>query len=793
MKNPSKFLLLIIIFTFCFIPYQEVFAQKKSKKKQTIAAIPLVPAKPISTKSIHFKSDPVMDQFIDDLMSKMTLDEKIGQLNLPSAGDFTTGQAKSSNIGQSIKEGKVGGLFNIKGVEKIREVQRVAIEESRMKIPMLFGMDVIHGYESTFPIPLGLASSWDMDLIEQSARVAAQEATADGINWTFSPMVDISRDPRWGRISEGSGEDPYLGSRIARAMVTGYQGNDLSANNTMLACVKHFALYGAPEAGRDYNTVDMSRVTMYNVYFPPYKAAVDAGVGSIMASFNEVEGIPATGNYWLQNQVLRKEWGFKGLNVTDYTGIKEMIEHGVGDMQASSALALRAGVDMDMVSEGFLSTLKKSLQEGKVTYSEIDQAARRILEAKYRLGLFADPYKYCDSERAKKEVYSTDNRAIARSTAAQSMVLLKNNNQLLPLQAKGKIAVIGPLADNPENMPGTWSVASKHSNAVSLLKGLKETYGKQVEFLYAKGANFDYDPEFEGKITMFGKKAYRDERPKEEILKEAVEAANRADVIIAALGEASESSGEAASMVNLELRQSQKDLLAALKKTGKPIVLVLFNGRPMVINDEIEKADALLNVWFPGSEAGYAISDVLFGKVNPSAKLPVTFPRNVGQIPLYYNHKNTGRPLTDENVWEKFRTAYLDSPNLPLFPFGFGLSYTTFTYSDINVSAKNLQGNGKLTASVTLTNTGKYDGAEVVQLYIRDVVGTNTRPLKELKGFQKVMLKAGESKTVSFEITPEDLKYYNNELKFDWESGDFQIMIGGNSQDVKSITINWEK
>ena len=793
MKNPSKFLLLIIIFTFCFIPYQEVSAQKKSKKKQTIAAIPLVPAKPISTKSIHFKSDPVMDQFIDDLMSKMTLDEKIGQLNLPSAGDFTTGQAKSSNIGQSIKEGKVGGLFNIKGVEKIREVQRVAIEESRMKIPMLFGMDVIHGYESTFPIPLGLASSWDMDLIEQSARVAAQEATADGINWTFSPMVDISRDPRWGRISEGSGEDPYLGSRIARAMVTGYQGNDLSANNTMLACVKHFALYGAPEAGRDYNTVDMSRVTMYNVYFPPYKAAVDAGVGSIMASFNEVEGIPATGNYWLQNQVLRKEWGFKGLNVTDYTGIKEMIEHGVGDMQASSALALRAGVDMDMVSEGFLSTLKKSLQEGKVTYSEIDQAARRILEAKYRLGLFADPYKYCDSERAKKEVYSTDNRAIARSTAAQSMVLLKNNDQLLPLQAKGKIAVIGPLADNPENMPGTWSVASKHSNAVSLLKGLKETYGKQVEFLYAKGANFDYDPEFEGKITMFGKKAYRDERPKEEILKEAVEAANRADVIIAALGEASESSGEAASMVNLELRQSQKDLLAALKKTGKPIVLVLFNGRPMVINDEIEKADALLNVWFAGSEAGYAISDVLFGKVNPSAKLPVTFPRNVGQIPLYYNHKNTGRPLTDENVWEKFRTAYLDSPNLPLFPFGFGLSYTTFTYSDINVSAKNLQGNGKLTASVTLTNTGKYDGAEVVQLYIRDVVGTNTRPLKEMKGFQKVMLKAGESKTVSFEITPEDLKYYNNELKFDLESGDFQIMIGGNSQDVKSITINWEK
>ena len=734
-----------------------------------------------------------MDQFIDDLMSKMTLQEKIGQLNLPSAGDFTTGQAKSSDIGQKIKEGKVGGLFNIKGVDKIREVQRVAVEESRLKIPMLFGMDVIHGYESTFPIPLGLASSWDMDLIQQSARVAAHEATADGINWTFSPMVDISRDPRWGRISEGSGEDPYLGSQIAKAMVSGYQGNDLSANNTMLACVKHFALYGAPEGGRDYNTVDMSRVAMYNVYFPPFKAAVDAGVSSIMASFNELEGVPATGNRWLQTEVLRNEWGFKGLNVSDYTGISEMIMHGIGDLQTASALAMHAGIDMDMVSEGFLTTLEKSLKEGKITHSEIDQASRRILEAKYRLGLFADPYKYCNSDRAKKEVYSAENRNFARKVSSNSMVLLKNDNQLLPLAAKGKIAVIGPLADNPENMPGTWSVASKHTDAVSLLKGLKETIGSQAEFLFAKGANFDYDPEYENKITMFGKKAYRDERPKEQIMKEALEVANRADVIIAALGEASESSGEASSMVNLELRKSQKDLLRELKKTGKPIVLVLFNGRPMVINEENDLADAILNVWFPGSEAGYAISDVLFGKVNPSAKLPVTFPRSVGQIPIYYNHKNTGRPLTDDNTWEKFRTAYLDSPNTPLFPFGYGLSYTTFNYSDISVSSKNLQGNHKLTASVTLKNTGKFDGAEVVQLYIRDVVGTNTRPLKELKGFQKVILKAGESRTVSFGISPEDLKFYNNELKYDWESGDFDIMIGGNSQDVKTVRVNWEK
>lgn len=790
----KSLIFLPIIFFMAFLPTQTATSQRKHRKKAVSTTVkPVEKSKIISSKSIHFNPDLEMDKFLDELMSKMTLIEKLGQLNLPTAGDFTTGQAKSSDIGQKIKEGKVGGLFNIKGVDKIREVQRIAVEESRLKIPLLFGMDVIHGYESTFPIPLGLASSWDMDLIQKSAQIAAQEATADGINWTFSPMVDISRDPRWGRISEGSGEDPYLGSQIAKAMITGYQGNDLSANNTLLACVKHFALYGASEGGRDYNTVDMSRVTMYNIYFPPFKAAVETGVGSIMASFNELEGIPATGNRWLQTEVLRNQWGFQGLNVSDYTGISEMVAHGIGDLQQVSALALKAGIDMDMVSEGYLSTLEKSLKEGKITHSEIEQAVRRILEAKYRLGLFSDPYKYCNSERAKKEVYSPEHRAIARNIASQSMVLLKNKDQLLPLQAKGKVAVIGPLADNPENMPGTWSVASKHSEAISLLKGLKETLGNQVEFLFAKGANFDYDEEYENKITMFGKKAYRDKRPKDQILKEAIDIAKQADVIIAALGEASESSGEASSMVNLELRQSQKDLLRALKKTGKPIVLVLFNGRPMIINEENELADAILNVWFPGSEAGYAISDVLFGKVNPSAKLPITFPRNVGQIPIYYNHKNTGRPLANQNTWEKFRSAYLDSHNTPLFPFGYGLSYTTFYYSDVSVTTKNPIGNQKIKASVTLSNTGKYDGAEVVQLYIRDVVGTNTRPLKELKGFQKVMLKAGESKTVSFEITPEDLKFYNNELIFDWESGDFEIMIGGNSQDVKSVTINWQK
>ena len=784
----SKLLLILLI-----VSSSSVVAQKKTKSIKTAATSATAITHFTPTQSLYFKQDAQMDRFISDLMSKMTIEEMVGQLNLPTSDDFVTGQAKSSNIGLKIKQGKVGGLFNIKGVAKIAEMQRVAVEESRLKIPLLFGMDVIHGYESTFPIPLGVASSWDLDLIRLSARVAAQEATADGINWTFSPMVDVSRDARWGRISEGSGEDPFLGSKIAQAMVAGYQGEDLSASNTMLSCVKHFALYGAPEAGRDYNTVDMSRVTMYNVYFPPYRAAVDAGVGSIMASFNELDGIPATGNRWLQSEVLRNQWGFKGLNVSDYTGISEMINHGMGDLKSVSSLALKAGIDMDMVSEGYLTTLDASLKDGSINYSDIEQATRRILEAKYRLGLFHDPYKYCNKERAATEVYNSEHRAIARNVASQSMVLLKNKNQTLPLQAKGTIAVIGPLADNPENMPGTWSVASKHANAVSLMKGLKELYGSQVEFLFSKGANFDYDPEFENKITMFGKKAYRDERPHDVMIKEAVAVAMRADVVIAAIGEASESSGEASSMTNLELSKSQKDLLTALKKTGKPIVILLFNGRPMVIPDEVSQADALLNVWFPGSEAGYAIADVVFGKVNPSAKLPVTFPRNVGQIPIYYNHKNTGRPLSNNNVWEKFRTAYLDSPNTPLFPFGYGLSYTDFKYGELSLSSENLIGNQKLFASIELTNSGKYDGAEVVQLYIRDMVGSNTRPVKELKGFQKVMLKAGESKKIVFEITPEDLKFYNHLLEFDWESGDFDIMIGGDSENVKHKMINWKK
>ncbi|HFK5575271.1 TPA: beta-glucosidase BglX, partial [Elizabethkingia anophelis] len=690
----------------------------------------------------------------------------------------------------------VGGLFNIKGVGKIRDVQKVAVEKSRLKIPMIFGMDVIHGYETTFPIPLGLSASWDMDLIQRSAQIAAQEASADGINWTFSPMVDVSREPRWGRVSEGSGEDPYLGSQIAKAMVYGYQGKDLSLKNTILACVKHFALYGAPEGGRDYNTVDMSHIRMFNEYFPPYKAAVDAGVGSVMASFNEVDGIPATGNKWLMDDVLRKQWGFNGFIVTDYTGINEMIQHGMGDLQQVSALAMNAGIDMDMVGEGFLTTLKKSISEGKVTEQQITTAARRILEAKYDLGLFDDPYRYTDEKRSKAEVFNKANREEARNIAAQSMVLLKNDKQILPLKTSGTVAVIGPLANNNENMTGTWSVASRTKDAVSIMTGLKETI-KGVNFIYAKGSNVFYDAKMEEKATMFGKVSNRDSRSKEALLKEAVETAKKADVVVLAIGETAELSGESSSRTNIEIPQAQKDLLTELKKTGKPIVMVLFTGRPLVLNDENKQADAIVNAWFAGSEAGYAIADVLYGKVNPSGKLPMTFPRSVGQVPIYYNAKNTGRPLSDDKSdkceFEKFRSNYIDECNTPLFPFGFGLSYTSFGYSDVELSKTQLSGNDQLTASITLTNNGKYDGNEVVQLYIRDMVGSVTRPVKELKGFQKVFLKAGESKKVSFTITPEDLKFYNSELKYDWEAGEFDIMIGTNSHDVKHAKINWNK
>lgn len=733
-----------------------------------------------------------MDRFLDNLLKRMTLEEKIGQLNLPVTGEITTGQAKSSDIATKIKRGEVGGLFNLKGVDKIRDVQHLAVENSRLGIPLLFGMDVIHGYETIFPIPLGLSCTWDIPAIEESARIAAVEASADGISWTFSPMVDISRDPRWGRVSEGSGEDPFLGALIARAMVRGYQGKDMSRNDEIMACIKHFALYGAAEAGRDYNTVDMSRQRMFNDYMLPYQAGVEAGAGSVMASFNEVEGVPATANKWLMTDVLRGTWGFNGFVVTDFTGISEMIEHGIGDLQTVSARAINAGVDMDMVSEGFIGTLKKSVEEGKVSVETVNTACRRILEAKYKLGLFDNPYKYCDPKRPARDIFTKEHRAAARKIAGESFVLLKNEGlsptlaPVLPLSPTGTIAVIGPLANTRSNMPGTWSVAAVLDKSPSLVEGLTEWVGNQGKILYAKGSNLIGDAAYEERATMFGRSLNRDNRTDQQLLDEALKIASQADVIVAALGESSEMSGESSSRTNLNLPDVQHTLLEALLKTGKPVVLVLFTGRPLVLNWEQEHVPAILNVWFGGSEAGPAIGDVLFGAVNPGGKLTMTFPKSVGQIPLYYAHKNTGRPLKEGKWFEKFRSNYLDVDNDALYPFGYGLSYTTFRFSDITLNRSSIGMDNELVASVTVTNTGDRAGSEVVQLYIRDLVGSVTRPVKELKGFEKIYLQPNESRTVRFTIAPEMLKFYNADLKFVAEPGDFDVMIGPDSRNVKT-------
>lgn len=726
-----------------------------------------------------------MDRFVDDLMGKMTLEEKIGQLNLPVAGDIVTGQAKSSNVSERIRKGEVGGLFNLKGADKIREVQRIAVEESRLGIPILFGMDVIHGYETIFPIPLGLSCSWDMQAVEQSARIAAEEASADGICWTFSPMVDISRDARWGRISEGSGEDTYLGCRIAEAMVRGYQGPDkatqLTQNDQIMACVKHFALYGAPEAGRDYNTVDMSHLRMYNEYFPPYRAAIDAGAGSVMASFNEVDGIPATGSRWLMTDVLRKEWGFDGFVVTDYTGIAEMMAHGVGDFEQVSTQALKAGIDMDMVSEAFITNTKNALEKGQVTMKDIDNACRRILEAKYRLGLFEDPYKFCRAEEAAKEVYCQEHRDIARKIASESFVLLKNEG-VLPLKKQGTIGLIGPLADTKSNMPGTWSVAARFDVPKTLREGLTDAVAGKAKVLYAKGSNLVSDYDLEMRSTMFGRELGRDNRTDAQLLNEALSVARRSDVIVAALGEASEMSGESSCRTEIGIPDVQQKLLKALVATGKPVVLVLFNGRPLTLNWEAENVPAILDVWFGGSETADAVGDVLFGDVNPSGKLTTSFPKNVGQIPLYYAAKNTGRPLLEGRWFEKFRSNYLDVDNDPLYPFGYGLSYTNFEYSPVTLNTQEVTKGGSVVAEVTVTNSGKVAGKEVVQMYLQDVVGSTTRPLRELKGFEKISLAPGESKTVQFTITPELMSHYNSALEFVAEPGEFIVYIGTDSR-----------
>lgn len=726
-----------------------------------------------------------MDSFVESLLSRMTLEEKLGQLNLPASDDIITGESHNSNIGEMIASGKVGGIFNIKGLDKIEKLQKIAVEESRLGIPLIFGMDVIHGYETVFPIPLALSCSWDTIGIKQTARIAATEASANGICWTFSPMVDICRDPRWGRASEGSGEDPFLGSAIAKVMVEGYQGKDLGNPDEIMACVKHFALYGAPEGGRDYNTVDMSRQRMFNDYFAPYKAGAEAGAASFMTSFNTVDGIPATANYWLLTDVLRGMWGFSGFVVTDYTAIAEMIDHGLGNLKQVSALALKAGTDMDMVSDGFNGTLAQSLEEGTVNLGQIDAAVRRILEAKYKLGLFYDPYKYINYERSAKETFTQSNREFARRIATETFVLLKNKGELLPIPKNSKIALIGPLGNTRANMPGTWSVAAELDACKTLLEGIQDAVGHDGSVRYAKGCNLTSDPELEANATMFGREM-RDPRSEKEMLNEALFLAKTSDVIIAAVGESSEFSGESTSRTDLSLPDTQRKLLEELLKTGKPIVMLNFSGRPTVMNWENENIPSILNVWFGGTEAADAICDVVFGDVSPSGKLTMSFPRNEGQIPLYYNHLNTGRPKAQDNKFEKFRSGYIDSPNSPLYPFGYGLSYTTFEYSDFLLSSNKLNKEGTIEASVKVTNTGKYDGDEVVQLYIRDLVASSSRPVKELKGFQRISLKRGESKVVNFKVTPELLKFYNYELEFKAEPGEFEVKVGADSENTLS-------
>jgi beta-glucosidase len=728
--------------------------------------------------------DGAMNTYINNLMAKMTLDEKIGQLNLPSVGFDVTGPIVSKDVDEKIRKGLVGGVFNTFTPVAVRKLQELAVKGTRLHIPLLFGYDVIHGHKTIFPISLGLSCSWDTTLIEKSARIAATEASADGLNWVFSPMVDIARDPRWGRISEGAGEDPYLGSLIARAMVKGYQGDGLDKDNTVMACVKHFALYGAIEAGRDYNTVDMSVLKMYQYYLPPYKAAVDAGAASVMTSFNEINGIPATANKWLMTDLLRRQWGFKGFVVTDYTALNELTAHGLGDLQQVSALSLKAGVDMDMVGEGFLTTLSTSLKQGKITQAEIDMACRRILEAKYKLGLFKDPYRNISEERAAREIETEGNRAAARQIAEHSFVLLKNAGQLLPLKRSGTIALIGPLADDHRDMIGSWSAAGDPKKSVTVIEGIKASAGTGIKLVYAKGANMLDDPSILGQLNTNGGDMVQDPRSPEEMIREAVAAANSSDVVVAVLGEPFGMSGEAACRSDIGIPANQETLLRALVKTGKPIVLVLMNGRPLTLPWENEQVPAILETWFGGSEAGNAIADVLFGDYNPSGKLTATFPVSVGQIPLYYNHKNTGRPY-DGKSNEKYKSRYLDITNDPLYPFGFGLSYTNFQYGELSLDKPSMRPGDKLHVKVTVTNTGNYDGEETAQLYIYEPVASITQPVRELKAFQKVFLKKGESRELIFTLGVEDLTFFDTGLHLVSEPGEFRVFVGTNSRDTK--------
>ena len=711
-----------------------------------------------------------MDTFIDQLMGKMTLDEKIGQLNL-SGGGVPGILSGSEGADETIRRGWLGATGGSE-LETFRKLQEIAVKESRLGIPLLFGLDVIHGYHTIFPIPLALSCSWDTTLIEQSARIAAIEASSNGVTWTYSPMVDIARDARWGRIAEGSGEDPWWGGKIAAAMVRGYQGDDLTKENTILSCLKHFALYGASEAGRDYNTVDMSRIKMFNEYFPPYKAAVEAGCATVMSSFNLVEAIPATGNRWLLTDLLRDQWGFNGFVVSDYNSIGEMTNHGLGDTQTVSALALHAGLDMDMMTNGYITTLKKSLEEGRVSQADIDQACRRVLEAKYKLGLFEDPYRYLDADRAKKNTFTDEHMNTARHIAGKSIVLLKNDKGLLPLRKTGTIAVVGPLADKKVELFGTWCGIDTAKSA-SVVQAVKEMVGNKARVIFAKGCNLTNEP-------MLAKASGLKVDPVENtrLVKEAVEKVKDADRIIAVVGEPNNWSGEACSRADISLPESQKELLRALLETGKPVVLVLANGRPLTLEWEDSQFSAIVEAWHGGSAAARGLVDVLFGDVNPSGKLTTTFPRSVGQIPLYYNAKKTGRPMNPD---DHFTSKYLDITNDPLYPFGYGLSYTTFSFDKMECD-KNIYASGDtIEVKVQVRNTGQRTGKEVVQLYVRDLVSSVVTPVKQLKAFAKPELKPGEQKEVILKVPVSELYLIDKEGIPFLEPGEFEIQVGNAS------------
>lgn len=719
-----------------------------------------------------------MDLFIDDLMSRMTIEEKAGQITLVTYDrSFMTGETQSKGVAKKIADGKVGGVFNVRTLEDKINIQKLAVEQTRLGIPLMFGLDVVHGYRTIWPIPLALSCSWDMDLIERTARAAADEATSEGIDWTYSPMVDLVRDPRWGRVAESSGEDPWLGSRIAEAMVRGYQGESLDDPQSMMACVKHFALYGAGEGGRDYDMVDMSLNRMYQEYLPPYKAAVDAGAGSIMSSFNDINGVPATANKWLLTDLLRGEWGFDGFTVSDYTSVGELTEHGLGNLAEVSSRALKAGLDMDMVSEGVLTNLDYCLEKGLLTEADIDVACRRILEAKYKLGLFEDPYLRLCSEPVAREKY----RSLALEAARKSIVLLKNDHNVLPLKKDARVALVGPLADTKWELMGTWAgAAAMVGEGVSIKSGISR-YTSSL--MHTVGAPITDNP---GLARMIGVNIERSGDP-DSLIAEAVSAAEKSDVVVAVLGENAKMSGESSSMTWIGLQPTQRRLLEALVATGKDVVLVLLGGRPMTLEWEDAHCAAIVDAWAPGLQGGNAVADVLFGEYNPSGRLTMTFPRNVGQVPIYYSMKSTGRPHIP---FRKYRTGYIDCPQDPLYPFGYGLSYSQVDYSDMNASYD--AGSRSVKASVTVTNTSDRAVSETVQLYIGDVVASVTRPMKELKGFSKVDLAPGESRVVDFTVPVSELGFWTPDLKYIVETGEFAVEIGPDSQRTLSAEVVYE-